>query len=65
MKNIEVAIIAMLSTISAIVTWFFLYSTTGGSEGPFAPIYTAIMLPPFFALIFLLIRALIIKKKRG
>ncbi|MFO8110119.1 MAG: hypothetical protein R6U17_06355 [Thermoplasmata archaeon] len=62
MKTIEVVIIALLSTVSAIITWYLLFLNTGGSEGPFGPVYTSIFFPPFFALIFLLIRSVLLKR---
>ena len=55
MKNIEVAIIALLSTGLALFTWLML-STMGGEEGFFDSIYTALIFPPIYVGLFLSIR---------
>jgi len=63
MKFIEVIVLGLLSTVCALATWYYLFTTTGGSDGPFGPIYTALIFPPLFALLFLLIR--VILKRRA
>jgi len=56
MKNLEVALIALMSATAAVLTWYILNQLTGG-ENPFLSSYYSILIfPPIFVALFLYLR---------
>ena len=56
MKNLEVVVIALLSTAASVLTWYILNQITGESN-PFLSSYYSIMIfPPIFVALFLFLR---------
>lgn len=55
MKNIEVIIIGLLATGCSLLTWLILKNMSGGN-GFFDSFATALIFPPIFVILFLLMR---------
>lgn len=56
MKNLEVFLIAILSTTAAVFTWLILNQIIGGENSFISSYYSIIIFPPIFVALFLLLR---------
>ncbi len=56
MKNLEVALIALMSTTAAVLTWYILNQFTGGENAFLSSYYSILIFPPIFVALFLYLR---------
>ncbi|MFW5927962.1 MAG: hypothetical protein ACOCSL_02075 [Thermoplasmatota archaeon] len=56
MKNLEVVVIALFSTIASVLTWYILNQLTGENNPFLSSYYSILIFPPLFVALFLFFR---------